>query len=104
MACASNPMFWAASSTYSGRYSFHPFGIDFVPDGSSEVWVLVGAVKDLPGGPKTGTDFEACGVWRHAVVRGRLSSHGEYGHVGGCSRALSVVKILEVSPTTSESR
>jgi hypothetical protein len=84
----------AAVEIYKGEYFYNFENATFTPHGKDENWCLSGDMSKAelpakgPSGPWGTADVE---------VSGTLGPVGRFGNLGGCSRVLTVEKVLEIA-------
>jgi hypothetical protein len=81
---------------YSGEYVFNWEVSAFYPDSSQEAWDVVGNVKTVSCPSSESIPFSSGGR-AEVVFRGTLGPIGTYGHLGCCSRVLTVEQVVMVS-------
>ena len=81
-----------ADGVYRGRYTKRFEVSAFQPCGSSEQWWVTGRVERLIAALTSPEGF--VGGTAYVELRGRVSSHGRYGHLGGYRREFVVDRVL----------
>jgi hypothetical protein len=83
---------------YRGRYIKQFEVSSFQPCGSSEKWWVTGRVEPLIARLTLGGFV---GGVAYVELRGRVSSRGQHGHLGGYPREFTVEQVLLVRPHRS---
>jgi hypothetical protein len=83
---------------YRGRYTKQFEVSSFQPCGTSEQWWVTGRVEPLIARLTSGGFV---GGVAYVELRGRVSSRGRHGHLGGYPREFTVERVLLVRPHRS---
>jgi hypothetical protein len=84
---------------YSGRLNLGFERNWFTPCGTDEKWEMVGGFEEVKAFISTHPNVKCpdnSDAGMYMSVRGTLSAPGPYGHMGGSSRELTVIEVLEV--------